>query len=93
MGCHSWSSEIIVAAFGAARFSAVQVLPPEPQESPVEAFFLYYHGHRQVPVAQRAFGLCHEYRRSKRCCVTVRKMKEGPSCVRINPEKENENVI
>jgi hypothetical protein len=26
-------------------------------------------------------------------CATVREMKEGPSCVRINPEKENENVI
>jgi len=32
---------------------------------------------RFVNVGDRV--LCHEYRRSKRRCVTVREMKEGPS--------------
>src|SRR6202043_4081335 len=31
--------------------------------------------------------VCHEHRLSKWRCVTVREMKEGPSCARINPEK------
>ena len=32
-----------------------------------------------VLITGREWVLCHEYRRSKRRCVTVREMKEGPS--------------
>jgi hypothetical protein len=59
--------------------------PPENEPNPVQ--MVHHHGRWQSalqPALDQAYQcprwvVCHEHRRSKRRCVTIREMKEGPS--------------